>query len=214
MGYVRGDTYRIVVGFDFSELGHMALHGAINSAMATPSSELHVLGVLSPRFGLGPVRGSDISAVDDVQALISTIVADAIESRGASELVTYYVHARVSGAPSVAIVELADEENADFIVIGTHGRHGVDRIVHGSTAEHVVRDASCPVLVVRRKVEHHELEAAELQPEPPCEMCLARRRATEGAEMWCDIHAHTASTSRQSGLARGSAVHEWETYNR
>jgi nucleotide-binding universal stress UspA family protein len=48
-----------------------------------------------------------------------------------------------------AIVEHARRTAADFIVMGTHGRTGVDRALMGSVAEHVVRTAACPVLTVR-----------------------------------------------------------------
>jgi len=47
------------------------------------------------------------------------------------------------------ILAAAREWEADVIVIGTHGRSGVSRLVLGSTAESVVRHAPCPVLVIR-----------------------------------------------------------------
>ena len=55
----------------------------------------------------------------------------------------------VEGDPSVAIVDLARESGADIIVIGSHGRSGLSRLLMGSVAEHVVRNASCPVLTVK-----------------------------------------------------------------
>jgi len=55
----------------------------------------------------------------------------------------------VPGKPWQKIVEVAGEERADLIVIGTHGRTGFAREAIGSTAERVVRQARCPVLVVR-----------------------------------------------------------------
>jgi universal stress protein A len=55
----------------------------------------------------------------------------------------------VSGRPWQKVVEVAAEEGADLIVIGTHGRTGFAREAIGSTAERVVREAHCPVLVVR-----------------------------------------------------------------
>jgi len=100
-----------------------------------------------------------------VQAQIEATVGQALAERGA-EHVAYFAHARVSGAPAIAIVELATEQDAAFIVVGTHGRHGMDRILHGSTAEHVVRDASCPVLVVRNRVEPREATAMEPERSP------------------------------------------------
>lgn len=54
-----------------------------------------------------------------------------------------------SGVPFVEIIKTAREKNIDLIIIGTHGRTGIDHIIFGSTAEKVVRHASCPVLTVR-----------------------------------------------------------------
>jgi nucleotide-binding universal stress UspA family protein len=53
------------------------------------------------------------------------------------------------GVPFVEIIKTAREKNADLIVIGTHGRTGIDHMLFGSTAEKVVRKSSCPVLTVR-----------------------------------------------------------------
>ncbi len=55
----------------------------------------------------------------------------------------------VRGVPFVEILRTAKEKNADLIVIGTHGRTGIDHMLFGSTAEKVVRKSVCPVLTVR-----------------------------------------------------------------
>jgi nucleotide-binding universal stress UspA family protein len=55
----------------------------------------------------------------------------------------------VEGEPADAIVELAREADASLIVIGSHGRTGLSRLLMGSVAEHVVRKAACPVLTVK-----------------------------------------------------------------
>jgi nucleotide-binding universal stress UspA family protein len=55
----------------------------------------------------------------------------------------------VRGVPFVEIIKTAKEKNADLVVIGTHGRTGIDHMLFGSTAEKVVRKAACPVLTVR-----------------------------------------------------------------
>lgn len=54
----------------------------------------------------------------------------------------------VKGLPHEEILKFADENNIDMIIIGTHSRKGLDRIIFGSTAEKVVRNARCPVLTV------------------------------------------------------------------
>lgn len=53
------------------------------------------------------------------------------------------------GAPSEEIVRYAREADCDLIVMGTHGRGGINRLLLGSVAERVVRTASVPVLTVR-----------------------------------------------------------------
>lgn len=52
------------------------------------------------------------------------------------------------GSPADIIVKKIKEENIDLVVIGTSGKHGLDRFLLGSVTENVVRSASCPVLVV------------------------------------------------------------------
>jgi nucleotide-binding universal stress UspA family protein len=53
------------------------------------------------------------------------------------------------GEPGAAIVEAAVAESADLVVVGTHGRSRVGRLVLGSVSDHVVRHAPCPILIVR-----------------------------------------------------------------
>jgi nucleotide-binding universal stress UspA family protein len=55
-----------------------------------------------------------------------------------------------SGKPHAQILEVACEERSDLIVIGVHGRNPFDRMLFGSTANQVVRRASCPVVTLRR----------------------------------------------------------------
>lgn len=55
----------------------------------------------------------------------------------------------IRGVPYEEILKFAQEKGIDLIVIGTHGRKGLDRVLFGSTAERVVRNAPCPVLTVR-----------------------------------------------------------------
>ena len=98
----------------------------------------------------------------------------ALETR-ATALAVNGVRARAivkSGLPWRQIIDTARDEDADLIVIGTHGRGGLNRMLLGSVAERVVRQAPCPVMTVgprarqtRRSVpfaaaeEHHERTA-------------------------------------------------------
>jgi nucleotide-binding universal stress UspA family protein len=59
-------------------------------------------------------------------------------------------HKLLVGDPATAIVETAEHDNADLIVMGSHGRTGITRLLMGSVAEAVVRRARCPVLTVKQ----------------------------------------------------------------
>lgn len=59
----------------------------------------------------------------------------------------------VSGLPFEEILKFAREKGVDLIVMGTHGRSGIDRVLFGSTAARVVRGAPCPVMTVRSPAE-------------------------------------------------------------
>ncbi len=58
-------------------------------------------------------------------------------------------HVMLEGDPAAEIARYATDAGIDVIVIGTHGRTGVDRLVMGSVAERVMREAPCSVLVVK-----------------------------------------------------------------
>ena len=60
-----------------------------------------------------------------------------------------YEHRLLVGHPATAIVYLAEKEKVDLIVMPTHGRTGLLRVLMGSVAEGVVRKAKCPVLTVK-----------------------------------------------------------------
>lgn len=57
----------------------------------------------------------------------------------------------IHGVPSHKIVEIAGDKQADLIVMGTHGRTGIQHLLIGSVAERVVRLAPCPVMVIPRE---------------------------------------------------------------
>ena len=67
----------------------------------------------------------------------------------------------LEGGPSREIVRFAEEQNCDLVVMGTHGRGGIDRLLLGSVAERVVRSSPVPVLTVRVGEEPEEPEESE-----------------------------------------------------
>ena len=84
---------------------------------------------------------------DDRQEAAQRLVA---RSRAAGVEAAFMVW---TGDPGESIVAAAASESADMIVVGSHGRSRIGRMVAGSVSDHVVRHASCPVLVVRARVE-------------------------------------------------------------
>jgi len=63
-----------------------------------------------------------------------------------------YEHRYLSGSPVKEILKFAEREDIDAIVIGSHGRSGLSRLLTGSVAEGVMRKATCPVLIVKQPV--------------------------------------------------------------
>jgi nucleotide-binding universal stress UspA family protein len=55
------------------------------------------------------------------------------------------------GLAATTVAAMAERAGADLVVVGTHGRRGLSRLVLGSVAEHIVRLSSCPVMVVRSR---------------------------------------------------------------
>jgi len=142
-----GSWRRICCAVDFSETSRLAMEEA--AALARMSgAELTLVHVPE-----GP--GPSASTVVAPPELFESMAAEAegkLEAwrREAESSAPPPVRARtLAGPPAAEIVRFAAEVGADLVVIGTHGRRGIRRLVLGSVAERVVREAHCAVLVVR-----------------------------------------------------------------
>lgn len=176
---------RIVAAVDFEPLSIAALRRAIAVA-AAQHAELHVVCVREPG-SLVPALHTDLPP-DALTRLrdVTTRELEASTATLASGSIPKVVTHVLAGSPAAEIVWLAAHLDADLIVVGTHGRKGVSRMVLGSVAEKVARTAGCPVLVERGK--HHDEAAKVPEIEPLCEKCQATRAASSGAELWCAEH--------------------------
>jgi nucleotide-binding universal stress UspA family protein len=67
-----------------------------------------------------------------------------------------YEHHYLRGSPVVEILNFAEDENIDLIVMASHGRTGLSRLLMGSIAEGVMRKARCPVLIVKQPAGEQE----------------------------------------------------------
>jgi universal stress protein A len=75
----------------------------------------------------------------------------------------------MAGAPGAVIVELAREGHADLIVMGTHGRTGLTRLLMGSVAEYVMRHAQCPVMTIKPGAGEHLCDSGAETTRAPCD---------------------------------------------
>jgi nucleotide-binding universal stress UspA family protein len=76
-------------------------------------------------------------------------MAEELNRLGAPDAQVRVEHRLEEGDPATQILRVAQETTCDLIVLGSHGRTGLDRLLMGSVAEQVVRRASCPVLTVK-----------------------------------------------------------------
>jgi nucleotide-binding universal stress UspA family protein len=87
-------------------------------------------------------------AIDELYDDIEKNARKELEKWCAEELRGYKeIEYRIlKGVPAVEILKFAEENKIDLIIMGTHSRRGLDRIIFGSTAEKIVRNSRCPVL--------------------------------------------------------------------
>jgi nucleotide-binding universal stress UspA family protein len=141
MSLLTGD--RILVPIDFSQDSFKALDKTLNSIK--DPNKITVIHVLSPLEAVDPAV---IWATLDDENRKSNI-KNAFYERYPKSLIDNLKLEIKIGNPSLEIVDYAQKNNIDLIVIASHGRTGLNRFLLGSVAEKVVRLAKCPVLVWR-----------------------------------------------------------------
>jgi nucleotide-binding universal stress UspA family protein len=145
--------HRIVVPTDFSDCAEAAWALAKRVA-GTLSSEVVLAHILVEPI----VYGDATLAADSTLQLFEQgrkWVEDELEkwaSAARAEGATVRPIVRM-GSANEEIVNLATDERADLIIMGTHGRTGLNRLLLGSVADRVIRFAPCPVLTVRKPEE-------------------------------------------------------------
>ncbi len=144
---------RIIYPTDFSSAAEVVFDTAQRLARDSDSLLLivHVVepvaaatpGTVAPPVTLG---GTDLSqsqreAIEQAREELRKVVP--------ADPAIRFEHRVTEGPASDGILDLAKQEQADVIVMGTHGRTGVKRLLMGSVAEKIVRHAQCPVLTMR-----------------------------------------------------------------
>ena len=143
------DIHRILAPTDFSDLSKQGLKSALELAQTFGAKLLLIHVVEPPPYPVEGIIPSPLGAtlLDDLERQASHQLAQMLaETQGSTVDVARRV---VVGIPYRKIVEVAQEEKSDLLVMTTHGRTGLSHLMMGSVAEKIVRTAPCPVLTIR-----------------------------------------------------------------
>lgn len=149
---------KVLIGIDDSKYAEYAAEYGFDIARKFNAS-IGIVNIIEPMVapettgGVDPLMGSVMSraSLQDMEILdiqknqSENIVDRAIKQFGGDMPVTHFTQ---YGSTAEGIIDCSREFDADLIVLGTHERSGLDRLLMGSVAEHVVRHADVPVLVV------------------------------------------------------------------
>jgi len=142
---------------DFSDRALAAFHlaGALARDHRAMVTVLHVREVPTVAFAeFGAVPPPEMPTRDEVTDKMEQDYEPPDEA-------IHVEHVIADGVPAEEIVRVATERHCDLIVMGTHGRTGLGRLMMGSVAEEVMRKAPCPVLTLKSPVTAAEPVAAE-----------------------------------------------------
>lgn len=138
----------ILVPMDGSDQSHASFEYAVAEYPDAEFIVLHVINPAASGYSADPMGGDYWDewmehAEERAQNLFEEVeaIASAKEIAVTTELVT--------GQPARSIVRFAQENEVDHVVMGSHGRSGISRVLLGSVAETVVRRSPVPVTVVR-----------------------------------------------------------------
>lgn len=150
---MSSDQSQVVVGYDFSHSGAAALYRALALAARAPFHVLHFAAILDPHSGLAAIPPGgrvDAAYAERVHDELKAVIDQELRAHGTTGRVHFYIHARI-GRAADEILGVARDVGADLIIVGSKGLTGLERLVLGSVAEHVVREAKCTVEVARPK---------------------------------------------------------------
>lgn len=145
---------KILVPIDFSPATDDVINYAVFFAkQCNGELELFHVSEVADVYAETPLAYSDkefferhaANLKEEIEALLSSYSAK-IAKEGVKSMMGY-----VSGNPFVEIIKKAKDDAFDLIVIGSHGRSGLEYVFMGSVSEQVVRNSPCPVLIVKKR---------------------------------------------------------------
>ena len=162
---------KIIVALDLTENYTHLFDKALSLARAT-GAELNLVSVFTPRYDYGtsfryyPSSAGYAAALDDgywdtyqqeytilKEAGFRTLSGLSNQAKAKGIQTEFF---QMNGEPGTAICDLADTEKADLVIVGSHGRRGLEEFLMGSVSSYVVHRAPCSVMVV-----HHKLAQTE-----------------------------------------------------
>lgn len=151
---MKGRYRRILIAVDASDDADQVLEAA--TALDPRGNEnVHVVTVIPPLMdgvaGMGGASFASAWPLQDMEASIRREISDSVRERVARFGIPPERVAVLYGRPATEIHAEAQKVGAELIVVGSHGRHGLSRVVLGSTANAVLHGAPCDVLTVRIK---------------------------------------------------------------
>ena len=152
-------TNRILVPLDGSELAEAALADALDLA-ARDGGVVVLMRAAEARVlpGSDPIL-AEVEAVVDAEKYLADLKAK-LEGRGFRSVETHVWY----GPPAASIIEAVGLCKADLIVMSTHARSGIGRLIFGSVAESVLRGSTTPIFLRRPSQAPVDLPTATLQP--------------------------------------------------
>jgi len=181
---MNGTRKVVLVAVDDTPAADEVLGFALEAARGLGATELHLIYVAEPPIvdELQIIRLSGL--LEEGRAILERLAKRAGEQFGG----------RVEGHVGVdlvttGILQVATDIEADLIVVGSHGKTRLQRMMLGSVARAVVARAHCAVLVARR-ADYPSSHVPEI--EPACPRCVDLQRRTAGAALWCEEHSRRA----------------------
>lgn len=177
--------YVILAALSTDETGEYALFEAARLAATRSNSDLHIVHVVVDD---GSDTTGDLVTLEQRLARAPKAIEAMIERLHAALPARVTAHFR-AGDAARSILQAAVDIAADVVVVGSHQRTRLEKMIVGSVAERVLRGAHCPVLVAVPKNYDGAIKSQSI--EPPCANCLVTRQQTQGATFWCERHRRT-----------------------
>lgn len=192
-------TYRIVVGVDFTETSSHALLHALRALGATPSGELHVTHVVldADAARAGNLERDEALMEAAYQRLRGYLVEESVRDQLAREESferTVAYHVRLATDVAQALEQVALDVDAHLVVVGSHGRRGLEKWILGSVAERLLQNARVPLLVARPASFEGMTKSDRIEPAKP------------GVNIHAKRYDFVYSTERLSFTGRSSHV--------